>query len=554
MRYLQIGIWIGLYLLLLAGCTSDSLSGAGGQTTNGITASIVYSDGKIGANLPFRVRPTDYLTEINNLKVTPFQSILDGMTDSAGQLRVDSLDNGSYIIEVYDSKGFAVAFEHYTLDSGGNVSAGIDTLAQTGMVCGYMPPDELKSRSWYVQIYGLERVTSVDPQSGAFTFSDLPAGSFTFRLISSDSIAASLGICEVRSTGTTLVPAYVSWLYSTIITLNTTDSGANVQQNVSDFPVLVRLTSDNFNFSLAKVNGEDIRFSRADGSQLPYEIERWDSANQRAEIWVKIDTVYGNNDKQCFIMHWGAPSAESQSNSSAVFDTANGFAGVWHLSEKTGTNAVDATGNGFSGIYNGILPNSENTSIGTCQHIENPGSDYLDMGNVLNLGLQNISFGIWVKRSSFTTPQAIISKTDGDLPSSTYGYLLSIDPGNFPHFNMATSGAAWKDDGTFDFASNLAISDTTTWHYIFAVIDRSSNSNCRMYVDGIDRTGNINGNVTHVSDVRNTLRLCIGTENDKNDSYKGALREVTITSAVRSADWVKLSYMNQKEQDALVKW
>jgi hypothetical protein len=29
---------------------------------------------------------------------------------------------------------------------------------------------------------------------------------------------------------------------------------------------------------------------------------------------------------------------------------------------------------------------------------------------------------------------------------------------------------------------------------------------------------------------------------------------VRISNAASSADWIKLCYMNQKEQDALVKW
>jgi hypothetical protein len=48
-------------------------------------------------------------------------------------------------------------------------------------------------------------------------------------------------------------------------------------------------------FSQAQFGGSDIRFTKADNTFLPYEIERWDSAHSQAEIWVKVDTVFGND-------------------------------------------------------------------------------------------------------------------------------------------------------------------------------------------------------------------------------------------------------------------
>ena len=51
-------------------------------------------------------------------------------------------------------------------------------------------------------------------------------------------------------------------------------------------------------------------------------------------------------------MYWGNPGATPISNSAAVFDTANGFAGVWHLGEN-GDSIYDATGNAFNGKKSG---------------------------------------------------------------------------------------------------------------------------------------------------------------------------------------------------------
>ena len=354
--------------------------------------------------------------------------------------------------------------------------------------------------------------------------------------------------------GETVTVANLEWKYSKRIVLNTTASGADIAGNVTDFPVLVRLTTGNFDFGLAGSHGEDLRFTKSDASPLPYEIKRWDPVAGLAEVWVKVDTVFGDDSTQSLVMYWGNDTAAGNSNGAAVFDSASGFDGVWHLGETSGTGARDASHNGFTGTYRGGLPRGVPGPLGICQQIARPDSDYADMGDVLNPGLNDISVGIWVKPAAFGLQQALIAKSNGNGPSATYGYLLSIDLFNFPHFYFISGGTTWGDVGTFDVSSNLTITDSTLWHYVFVTVDRSDNSRCKMYVDGTDRTGTIRGDISLVAGVANALSLHVGTESDDNYSFKGEIGEATIAFTARSADWVKLSYMNQKDGDRLVEF
>ena len=125
---------------------------------------------------------------------------------------------------------------------------------------------------------------------------------------------------------------YSNWAYSQNLYLNTTSGGANVSGAVDSFPVLVRLDTTVFNFAMAQDSGQDIRFAKSDGTHLYYQIEKWDFSGKTAAIWVRVDTVFGNNNTQYITMYWGNPKVNSMSNGAAVFDTANGFIGVWHLS------------------------------------------------------------------------------------------------------------------------------------------------------------------------------------------------------------------------------
>ncbi len=97
--------------------------------------------------------------------------------------------------------------------------------------------------------------------------------------------------------------AYEAWVYERKVKFDTTPGAANVSGNGANFPVLIQLDSSNFNFSQADPNGADIRFADSDGTQLSFEIERWDGANQKAIIWVRVPQVDGNSNQDYIHMH-----------------------------------------------------------------------------------------------------------------------------------------------------------------------------------------------------------------------------------------------------------
>src|SRR6185436_13626397 len=77
---------------------------------------------------------------------------------------------------------------------------------------------------------------------------------------------------------------YDGWAKSKKITMNTGASGANVSGEVKNFPVAIGLNQGNFDFSQAKPDGSDLRFSSSSGSPLAYQIESWDAAGQKAAV------------------------------------------------------------------------------------------------------------------------------------------------------------------------------------------------------------------------------------------------------------------------------
>src|SRR5690606_19712194 len=148
----------------------------------------------------------------------------------------------------------------------------------------------------------------------------------------------------VPAAPTTPTGPYSNWSGHRTITTNTQASGANIPANVYNFPVLVRLGSAESAILSAANGGNSIRFAKMDDSPArPYQIESWSCT--AAAIWVKLDTVKGNDSVAAFRMHSGNANAADESRGPAVFDTTNGFVAVWHLNEASG-NVADATGKG----------------------------------------------------------------------------------------------------------------------------------------------------------------------------------------------------------------
>jgi hypothetical protein len=522
----------------------------GGSSSETVIGKVVYTDGTSAGSVPVRLYPSDY----------------DPVKDAAQGIQVSDTTgpDGTFCLHVPDTTVTYSVFAKKPETETCALITGIHLTEDTTQVedavlrspgrIRISIPETCDTANSYLYIPGTEFTAVLDSNREAY-FDNVPAETelsiiYASKSISTASFILAEGIRLISNT-TTQIP-FPQWKHSKRLYLNTTTTGASVEKTTTGVPILLRLTKEWFDFNEAANDGSDIRFTKSDGYTLPYEIEQWDYNNNYAEIWVKPDTIFGNNNEQYITMYWGNAAAKSQSNASLVFDTADSFKGVWHLGENSGTIAKEATLKGYSGTYSGALSNGSLSDIGYAQTINNSATDIITMGNVLNPELNNISIGIWIKRSSFNFPQALVGKTNGDLPSAKYGYLLSIDPDQFPHFNIASGGTNWGDAGTFSLAANMAISDTTDWHFIFVVIDRSGNNNCRMYIDGIDRTGRISGDITKVTTVTNTQNFRLGNESDNNSPYSGMLAEATIAFSCRTAEYLKLSYMNQKRTDALI--
>jgi hypothetical protein len=345
-------------------------------------------------------------------------------------------------------------------------------------------------------------------------------------------------VAGLMCVGVLFADEFPAWAHHGEFAINTSATGANIPTPLFGFPLLVRLTPAVFDFSQARGHGEDIRFSTASGRAEPFQIERWDSAAGVAEIWVKIDTVTGNSTAQKIKMHWGRDSVASASNGPAVFNAASGFVGVWHLG-GAGTRANSAAG-GIAAVPNNYPASASQPGvIGLADSLGggSPGS-YLDIGDGYDMFESGLTFSAWVNPDSSVKRTHILDLGNGG-PSDNI-YLEADTSGHtatFANFNGS--------DGSGVHAPEALVPNQ--WQFIAVTM---SGTLGKVYRNGtLIAYGNFNSPDYGQWRQYNYL----GKSNFASHNYfRGRIDEPVLSNVVHSANWIKMSYENEKPDQQVV--
>ncbi|MBN1604250.1 MAG: DUF2341 domain-containing protein [Chitinispirillaceae bacterium] len=526
-------------------CTDNNLAGATTETTNGIVGSIYNSDNTPAPYTIVTLRTNDH----NPVTDTSTNSTTTDTTNSHGEFTFRNINPGTYTILARDStasKGTLIR----------NIAVNKDSLTtlhpvnldKTGSVSTSFKKQSSITPESYIYIPGTDIYAFVEAEVDVI-LDEIPTGSL-HEVILSRADGKKTNILQkeiIIQAEQTIFIDNPLWKYKRKITLNTSSSGASITSDLYSFPVLIRLNSTNFNFSQTQPGGTDLFVKGNNGKVLDAEIERWDTHTSQAEIWVNVDTIYGNNADQSITIYWGNPEVTSLTRNNIVFDSSYGFHTVWHLSESSDT-VHDAGSHGFKGVRYGPVRQCPGI-IGNGQ-IFTDTSAWFEMGNISNAGTNDLTLSAWLKRDTIGL-QTIFAQSNGGKPSPTYGWSFSFDIVDNIHFFAATAGSSWSDNGAFGFwgKSELKITDTTAWHYVAVVIKRSGNEGCRVYIDGVDVTDNYEGSISGVGSISNQLPFRIGSESDSQYSFIGSIDECIISYEARSQSWIKLCFINQGADD-----
>ncbi len=331
-------------------------------------------------------------------------------------------------------------------------------------------------------------------------------------------------------------PVWMVYVNTYELRINTISAG--LTKNLFNVPVLVRLDGNEFPVSVPSIV---FRKGKSPAETLPFEVDFWNIANDSgAAIWVLLDTVRANDSTQFITMQLEGHTGQV-SNGHTVFDTANGFACVWHLQENmdiSGGEFIDATLNKIIG--KDFTRGGRSGFIGYGQIFRSDLQiDNIKFENSSKLNQYNeyLSCEAWVKPDSFSSEGIIfvLNGSNGDK------FRLSVDCG---YLKLVTSQTHVKE-----LRSSKRISDGD-WHHVACAVNFSFNE-LSIFIDGVKDTSEITEKIASPSNPNSTAMM--GSDVNNTKYFMGNIDEFRLYHKEISPEWTKFCYENQRLNSTVVK-
>ncbi|MCW1887285.1 DUF2341 domain-containing protein [Luteolibacter flavescens] len=302
------------------------------------------------------------------------------------------------------------------------------------------------------------------------------------------------------------------WTQRQKININTGSDAANLSGAVENAAVLVRLHDGNFQFANAAPDGSDLRFVTDDGTVLPHEIEKYDGLVDGGFIWVKVPSLAAGGATTVNLYYGSAnPAGVPVAKPGDVHDAAL----VWHFADRGGAPA-DATANGNDGSI--PLTSSEGAIIGSGARLL--GAEPVTVAASPSLDFSNgFTWSAWVKPTALQAGAEIFRRGD---------FRIVLDNG----VPVVAAGGERSTPGQPVTAGS--------WTHLAATAEAGKVS---LFVNG-----------EPVSQLAATLPVLDGAltigGTEAGSRFVGEIDELQISSAPRSADWVKFTAISQGGTDA----
>jgi hypothetical protein len=335
-----------------------------------------------------------------------------------------------------------------------------------------------------------------------------------------------------------------------------TIDSSKIDANLSYFPVLVKLTSSNIDFShfLHGTNdGYDIRFSDsidgngdADGAILDYERERFNKAGEVAEIWVEIPSILSSPDTT-FYMFYGHIDCPDGQDINGTWDEADGapvnnYVKVLHLKEIP-TGAVgdikDSTSFGNHGTTEGTMDLNDSLEAKIGKGLDLDGiddcirvSDSLSLDGVNDAGTFEIWIN-WTQAAHGTEYQVVLESSNNHTGS---GLEWANQPNGNHYFYPSHHVGFNYNLGPNPFTDQM-------WQYLVVTLEDTGLRDVNIYVDLNPMTFTEEGVPTNWTELA-TIDDWIWGQSDTfpERNFLGGFDEIRVSDVVRSSAWLKASY------------
>lgn len=344
----------------------------------------------------------------------------------------------------------------------------------------------------------------------------------------------------------------MSWLSGFSKRLKLTISAASADSNLTNFPVMLNLSSSSgktgFDTTavfdeLGDAHQKRFAITKNDGTtQCPVEIEYWDATEEKAILWTKIPTVYSSVDTDVFfyfdatvsgntayVGDVGDPAAQS------VWDS--NFKLVMHMAQDPNGDVADAIKDSTINANHGTPVGSMTTDdlvdgkIGKAIDFDSA-DDYIDCGSSTSLFVNVGLFEAYIRAESTQVFNARILSVGN--PTDRVGlYLPSTTSVHFYGLNSPTL--------IFGIGATIT-ADGATFHSIAGSWDTTE---AKLYVDGVEEDS-WSGDAT--LGLPATTPVFIGEYIGGGDyRFHGLIDEVRISNTARSEAWIKATYYSNSD-------
>jgi len=298
------------------------------------------------------------------------------------------------------------------------------------------------------------------------------------------------------------------WSNHKKISINTVGVSAAVAQ----FPVVVRLHSANFDFSGANIDGSDIRFIAADDkTELKYHIEKYDSVNELAVIWVQLPKVDAAEKEAHFWIYSGNEKATTTADAKTTWDVST--VAAFHFAEKS--LFQDSAVNGL--LASGDVTLQKAALLGEAAVFANKPLVLAVHAALKRTAGSAYTWSAWIKPANL--PQQAVLYSQGDAVSLKIdGQQLSLNVGT-----NKISGGEIK---------------SAAWQYVAFTMDSGKAS---IYINGVS----VGTGAAAVIDNESVVKI--------GESYSGEMDEMQIANVARSPEWLKLVASAQGMDSQLLK-
>jgi hypothetical protein len=299
-------------------------------------------------------------------------------------------------------------------------------------------------------------------------------------------------------------------------------------ENLTDFPILIRLDSTSIDYAKTQNSGQDIRFvDPANPSVvLAHQIERWDESGS-SSVWVKVPQIDKESNSDYLLMYYNNPSVSDGQDASNVW--SSGYNIVYHMDESSGS-LSDSAGSAQNATRNGGVTQAAG-KIGYAQDFNNSTGYTNTPSPALPTG--NATYELWVLGDVGDSDNTLVMVSDGTGGAANEVRIYAGPTATEWSAHIRTIQIPW-------------LMNDTRWVHVTA-----TRVGVDMYVYEDGQLAGLNSSVSGFDFTAN-CDMFLGTDVDANCSgslgnYLGGLLDEFRVSTGHSSEWVYANYLSNSD-------